>query len=85
MRIKYPSPRPTENQVNGIKYFCRDTSTPLPELEYMTKGEAGKWLREHREKHHNSNKVVAQISITQVITTYANGTMSIESSSTKLK
>lgn len=44
MRTKYPSPRPTENQVVAAKCICNDYSIPLPEIEYMTKNQLGKGL-----------------------------------------
>lgn len=83
MRTKYPSPRPTENQVVAAKCICNDYSIPLPEIEYMTKNQLGKWIREQREKH--DNKIIAQISITQVITTYSDGRVSIDTDKRRLK
>ena len=76
MKDKYPNPRPTQTQVDAIKAFCRDTNTPLPELEYMTKNQAGKWYRLHKDRciYDSHGEIISKV----IITTYKDGRVCCE-------
>jgi ArsR family metal-binding transcriptional regulator len=81
----YPSPRPSDKQVKAMKCLCNEYHIPLPEIAKMTQGQVGKWIRETKERYEQKNRILAQISITQVITTYTDGRISIDTTKERLK
>lgn len=81
----YPSPRPTDKQVRAMKAICNEYSLPLPNIAQMTQGEVGKWIRQTKEKYEHKNHIIAQISITQVITTYADGRVSVDTNKERIR
>lgn len=81
----YPTPSPTDAQIIACKAICNEYNLPLPDIANMTKNQLGKWIRLTKEKYETKDKIIAQIKITQVITTYADGRVSVDTDKVRLK
>jgi len=64
---------PTNNQIQLLRNLCQTYKEPYPEVNFMSSGAVGKYIRSIQEKHNLLKK-----KIVNVITTYSDGSIKVE-------
>ena len=68
---------PTEKQIHRLKYLCDTCVVPLPQVEFMSRGGVGTYIR-HIESRFNIHPTITRKLLT-TIRVYSNGDVETES------